>query len=49
MYFFIKPLIRVHMLTDDPLYTFDRDMQEHAMKHLKKHEEGDIHPETFVN
>jgi NADH:ubiquinone reductase (non-electrogenic) len=48
MYGFIKPYISVHMLTYDLLNTFDRDLQEHAMTHLKKSQQVEVHLETFV-
>lgn len=48
MYSFIKKYISVHMLTYDLLNTFDRDLQDHAMRHLRKNQSVEIHLETFV-
>mmetsp|Transcript_77114 Transcript_77114/g.160532 ORF Transcript_77114/g.160532 Transcript_77114/m.160532 type:complete len:482 (+) Transcript_77114:95-1540(+) len=48
MYRFIRRYISVHMLTYDLLNTFDRDLQEHAMRHLKRKQQVEIHLETFV-
>jgi len=44
----LKEHIQVHMVTFDLLNTFDRELQEHAMKHLRKKQHVDIHLETFV-
>jgi NADH:ubiquinone reductase (non-electrogenic) len=44
----LKAHIKVHMFTFDFLNTFDQELQQHAMKHLKKKQQVDIHLETFV-
>jgi len=44
----LKEHIKVHMFTFDFLNTFDRELQEHAMRHLRRKQQVDIHLETFV-
>jgi len=40
--------IKVHMFTFDVLNTFDRELQEHAIRHLRKKQQVDLHLEAFV-
>lgn len=44
----LKDLITVHMFTFDVLNTFDRDLQEHAIRHLKQKQKVNMHLEAFV-
>jgi len=48
MYPDLKKYITVHMFTYDVLNTFDRELQEHAMRHLRKKQGVDLHLESFV-
>merc|ERR1712012_202240 len=44
----LKKFISVHMFTFDVLNTFDRELQEHAIRHLKQKQHVDLHLEAFV-
>jgi len=44
----LKDLITVHMFTFDVLNTFDRELQEHAIRHLKHKQKVNLHLEAFV-
>merc|ERR1740123_1597052 len=44
----LKELITVHMFTFDVLNTFDRELQEHAIRHLKQKQNVNMHLEAFV-
>jgi len=48
MYKFLRDYITVHMLTFDVLNTFDKELQEHAIRHLNKKQGVTMHLESFV-
>jgi NADH:ubiquinone reductase (non-electrogenic) len=44
----LRKYIKVHMFTFDVLGPFDKELQEHAIKHLRKKQGVDVHLESFV-
>eukprot|EP00440_Ansanella_granifera_P044966 gb/GFBE01048731.1/.p1 GENE.gb/GFBE01048731.1/~~gb/GFBE01048731.1/.p1 ORF type:complete len:486 (+),score=130.53 gb/GFBE01048731.1/:1-1458(+) len=44
----LKDFIRVHMFTYDVLNTFDRELQEYAIRHLQKKQGVQVHLGAFV-
>jgi NADH:ubiquinone reductase (non-electrogenic) len=48
MYPELRKFIKVHMFTFDVLSTFDRELQEHAIRHLRRKQQVDLHLESFV-
>jgi len=48
MYPLLKKYITVHMFTYDILNTFDAELQNHALKHLKNKQKVNLHLEVFV-
>lgn len=44
----LKPYMQVHMITFDVLNTFDKDLQEYAISHLRKKQGVDVHLGVFV-
>lgn len=44
----LTPFVQVHMFTYDVLNTFDGELQQHAMRHLRGKQGVTLHLETFV-
>jgi len=42
-YAHLREYVTVHMLTYDVLNTFDRELQEYAIRHLRKRQSVQIH------
>lgn len=48
MYPSLQPYFQVHMFSYDVLNTFDKELQEHAIRHLTKKQGVNLHLEAFV-